>query len=451
MTVRARPRTGIGVRLLVPLATGTILNPVNTTLISVALIPIGQAFGVGPDRTAWLVSGLYLGSALGQPVVGLLVDRFGARRTLVGGSLLTLAAGLVALLPVSIGWLVGLRLVIGIGTSAAFPAAMAVLRRHSGAETSGGALAVLAVCSQAVAAVGPALGGLLVSAFGWQAVFVVNAPLAVVVLALTLLWVPRDRSATTPDTPVDLAGIGLFSVALLAVMLLLMFPAPRNLWLLAPAALAAGLLVPVTRRARAPFLHLGPSIVVGPLLRTYLRQALTFLVLYAVLFGYVQWLDTSRGLSEAGTGLLLLPLSGTAVLFSAIPFRLSTWVRLTGAAAVLTGAVVALAFVDGRTPLVVLLAMNVLFGVSQGLVSLASQTVLYRQAHPDAIGIASGLFRTAQFLGAIGAATVIGACFRDGATTPALHALAVVLAVASALLVALTALDRALRASPEWQ
>jgi hypothetical protein len=166
------------------------------------------------------------------------------------------------------------------------------------------------------------------------------------------------------------------------------------------------------------------------------------------LFGYVQWLDTSRGLSEAGTGLLLLPLSGTAVLFSAIPFRGSIRVRLTIAAVVMTGAVLALSYVDGRTPLVVLLVLNVLFGVTQGLVSLAGQTVLYRQAHSDTIGIASGLFRTAQFLGAIGAATLIGACFRDGATTPALHVLAVVLATVGALLVVLTAADRALGTAP---
>src|SRR5689334_24309717 len=66
-------------KLIAPMVLGSILNPINSSIISVALIPIGQAFGVSPTQTAWLVSALYLATAIGQPVVGKLIDIFGPR------------------------------------------------------------------------------------------------------------------------------------------------------------------------------------------------------------------------------------------------------------------------------------------------------------------------------------------------------------------------------------
>ncbi|MEC3656173.1 hypothetical protein P9148_13870 [Bacillus siamensis] len=53
-------------KLVAPMVLGSILNPINSSIISVALIPIGQAFGVPPSQTAWLVSALYLATAIGQ-------------------------------------------------------------------------------------------------------------------------------------------------------------------------------------------------------------------------------------------------------------------------------------------------------------------------------------------------------------------------------------------------
>jgi hypothetical protein len=73
-------RPGFDRRLLPPMMLGSILNPINSTIISVALVPIGRALGAPASQTAWLVSGLYLATSLGQPVVGRLIDVFGPRR-----------------------------------------------------------------------------------------------------------------------------------------------------------------------------------------------------------------------------------------------------------------------------------------------------------------------------------------------------------------------------------
>jgi len=80
MTDRATTTSGFDRRLLPPMILGSVLNPINSTIIAVALVPIGDALGVPPSRTAWLVSALYLATALGQPVVGRLIDIFGPPR-----------------------------------------------------------------------------------------------------------------------------------------------------------------------------------------------------------------------------------------------------------------------------------------------------------------------------------------------------------------------------------
>jgi MFS family permease len=73
-------------RLIAPLILGSVLNPVNSSMIAVSLVPIGMAFGAPPSQTAWLVSALYLATAVGQPVAGRLVDIYGPRRLYLAGT-----------------------------------------------------------------------------------------------------------------------------------------------------------------------------------------------------------------------------------------------------------------------------------------------------------------------------------------------------------------------------
>ncbi|HEV7709958.1 MAG TPA: MFS transporter, partial [Asanoa sp.] len=94
VTPTAPPSAGFDRRLIAPMILGAVLNPINSSMIAVALIPIGIALGAPPSETAWLVSGLYLATAVGQPVVGRLVDTYGPRRLYLIGGVLVGAAGL---------------------------------------------------------------------------------------------------------------------------------------------------------------------------------------------------------------------------------------------------------------------------------------------------------------------------------------------------------------------
>lgn len=461
-TTLDRPRTGSGAgfgpRLITPLLLGSVLNPVNSTMIATALASIGSDLRVGAAQTAWLVASLYVASAIGQPTMGRLADLLGPRRVFLAGLVLVCVAGLVGTLLPVLGWLIASRVLLGLGTSAAYPAAMAMLRAESrrlGRETPRTVLGLLSLAGLSSAAVGPVLGGVLAATLGWRAIFAVNVPLALIGLVLAVLWLPGGRPPAAPagsddgrTASVDPLGIGLFAGTLVVGMLFLM-RLQHPLWpLLAPVAVLAGALVAWELRRREPFIDLRMLAANRPLAVSYLRHGLTYLIIYCVLYGYAQWLEDAHGFSSFGAGLVMLPMSVAAAVCSILGAR-TKGIRapLTVAAVLLAaGSAVLLVTGSGTAP-ALLLPAAVLFGLPQGLASTGNQAAVYAQAPPGGTGAAAGLQRTAQYLGAITAASLIGLFYGQRATDAGLHEMAAVVGVLSLALIVLTVCDRTLRAA----
>jgi MFS family permease len=429
---------------------GSVLNPLNTSLLAVALIPIGVAFGAPPSQTIWLVSALYLACAVGQPVMGRLIDAYGPRRLYLIGTALVGVGGLLGALAPHLGVLVGARVLIGFGTCAGYPASMALIKHeseHSGRTSPTSLLAALSFANQVVAVLGPTLGGLVVDGAGWRAVFTINVPFAVACLVLGVLYLPRHQQTPRAGTRRwDLAGIALFSVALVAVMLVLMDPATMPLWLLAVAAVAGAGFVLRELRATEPFLDVRVLGQNKPLLVTYARQLLTGVVMYSVVYGLPQWLEHGRGLTPSQTGLVLLPMFATAMVTTVLTRRQRGVLgRLGVGSALQLVACLALLAVHDATPVVVLLVILAAFGVPQALNGLGNQYALYLQATPAQIGAASGLFRTFMYLGALISSAATASAYREAADTPGLHELAVFAAVCGALLLATVVVEALVR------
>ncbi|GAB3902730.1 hypothetical protein GCM10027612_68290 [Microbispora bryophytorum subsp. camponoti] len=191
---------GFDRRLIAPMILGSILNPINSSMLAVALVPIGHWFHASPAHTAWLVTGLYLATAVGQPVIGRLVDTFGPRPLYLTGTTLVGVAGLLGVLAPSLGVLIVSRVLLGIGTSAAYPASMFLLRAEAdrtGMRSPSGILAALSISNQVIAVIGPTLGGLLIGAGGWHLIFAVNVPLSVACLVLGVRRLPRRAAIST--------------------------------------------------------------------------------------------------------------------------------------------------------------------------------------------------------------------------------------------------------------
>jgi MFS family permease len=444
---------GFGVALVAPLALGSLLNPINSSMIATALAPIGRAFGVGVSESVLLVAALYVTSAIAQPTMGKLADRYGARRVFLLGLVIVLLGGIAGGVAPSFGALVVVRVILGVGTSAAYPSAMRVLRNHSrriGRETPRSVLGVLSLAALSSAAIGPTLGGFLTGAAGWRAVFLVNVPLALIGIVLCLLFVERDepREAGAKGASIDLLGIGLFAGAVVAAMLFGMSLKRDPHWWLAPVAvvLFTALIVHSRRPDVAePFLDIRMLATNRALSATYARFGLTCLLTYAVFYGYAQWMEDALGYTATEAGIATLPLSITAAVATLVSGRTKTLRAPLAFAAfgLLAGYIGLLLLGDGASRLGIA-TVGVVFGVAQGTNSVANQAAVYEQSPASEIGTTSGLQRTAGYLGAVGASSLLGFFYGKRASSEGLHSLALTMVVLSALLCAGTLLDPSL-------
>src|ERR1700679_353760 len=226
-------------RFTTPLFIGSALNPINSSLIATALVPIAHGLGVSIGQTAALVTALYLASAIAQPTAGKAAEVFGPRRVVLAGIVLVIAGGLVGGFAQNLLTLLISRVLIGLGTSCAYPTAMLLIRRRArdaGLDRPpGGVLGGLQIAGIATASLRLPLGGVLVGALGWRAVFFVNVPVALVALVATLAWVspdgPLDRTRRARDVAARLDAIGIagFAAAMIALLLFL-FDLPAVRW-----------------------------------------------------------------------------------------------------------------------------------------------------------------------------------------------------------------------------
>jgi MFS family permease len=443
-------------RFVTPMFIGSALNPINSSMIATALLAIASATHVSVGSTSVLVSALYLACAVAQPTCGKLAEVFGPRRVFLTGILIVLAGGLVGGMAQNLPTLIVSRVLIGIGTSAGYPSAMLLIRRRAEraglTEPPGGVLGGLQIAATVTAALGLPLGGVLVGAWGWRTVFFVNVPVALVALLMAALWIPRDtrvegtRSVREIASRIDVTGIVGFGATVTALLVFL-FSLPHPDWVALGLAviLAVGLVV-WELRARHPFFDVRLFASNLALTHTYLRMALLSLCVYTVLYGISQWLEAGRGISSQGAGLLLLPMSGlSAIVVRPISRRNLLRGPLIAAAVSSLVASVGVLLLTRSTPMIWMVAITLIFGITLGTMAIGNQTALYTQVKASQIGTASGLLRTFAYIGSIGSSSIISIVFHKSVTDHDLHVIAIIMIAVSALALVMTLADRRIR------
>ncbi|OXJ37295.1 MFS transporter [Burkholderia sp. HI2714] len=440
-------------KLVGPIVLGTLLNALNSSMIAVALVSIQQAFaphGAAQARidTLWLVSGLYLATAAGQPTMGRLADRFGAKRIFCVGLAIVLVASSLAPFAPTLGWLIASRVALGIGTSAAYPAGMAMIRawsqRHANGATPTGGLGAISIAAQVAVAFGPPLGGALVQFAGWRAIFWINVPIVLAAFLFAWLWIPADpvrRGGHARDTlkELDLPGVVLFVLTLASLLLFLQSVTREPDWLLLAATLVlVPLLIHRERQAAAPLIDIRMLADNRPLLGTYLRCVGTYAVFYAIFYALPMWLQEARGLSAADAGLVMLPVAGVGTVTTMLATRIvhrhgARPVLVIGSALLCIGSVV-MSLMTSSLPIAAIVLLSIVFGIPNGFNNLGNQATLYQSTPHDRIGTASGLYRTAQYVGGSLSFALVGLALGHPASDRGLRELAVVLAVISVLL-----------------
>ncbi len=198
-------------------------------------------FRANVAETGWLIAGLYLASAIAQPTMGRLSDLYGPRRIYSFSLILIAIAGFLGAIVPNLAGLVFVRVLLGSEHPrlSVRHAHLRVQADRLGCEPPRTAMGVLSMCALSMSAVGPFVGGVLTSVFGWHSIFTVNIPLALITLLLVFLWVPKDEQSRESMGPlmeeVDLVGIGLFAASLSSLMIFLL-NLNHPIWLASVAA-----------------------------------------------------------------------------------------------------------------------------------------------------------------------------------------------------------------------
>ncbi|MDW5562951.1 MAG: MFS transporter [Methanomassiliicoccus sp.] len=446
-----------GWRFTAPVFLGSSLNSVNSSLIATALISIASAIHVSIGETVALVAALYLASTVAQPTAGKLSEVFGPRRVFLAGMMAALIGGLVGGFGHDLTTLIASRVLIGIGTSTGYPSAMLLVRRRAEwaglSAPPGGVLGGLVVTAMVTPAIGLPLGGLLVAAWGWQAVFLVNVPLALITLCMTAFWIPRDdpikssRTFKEIATRIDLGGIIVFSAAM-STLLVFLLSLPTTNWISLGLAIISGLvLVWWELRASHPFIDIRLLATNRGLTLSYLRFALASLCVYTVLYGVTQWTEVVRGISAEDAGLLLVPMTLVGGVL-ALPISRRNLVRapLIAAAVSCLIASIGVLFIGSTTPILWVVVITSIFGITLGASVSANQTTLYTEATADQIGTASGLLRTFGYIGSIASSALISIFFHQSVTDDGLHTIALVMVILSFVGLVIVLADRRIMA-----
>ena len=427
---------------LMTIALGVLLNPLNSSMISVAMTKFQHVFHVHFTTASWLISSYYLASAVAQPIMGKLADLLGRKPLfLIGLLLVALSCSLAPFAP-SFSWLIVLRLIQSLGSGAVYPAGMGIVRNVI-TERQSQALALLAVFSSGAAAFGPSIGGIIMHYADWQGIFWVNFPfiIASFLLAIWVLPSGRDNEQTAPLGrrmravlhELDLMGIFLFILGIIgAIVFLLSLTSRPSWWGLVLGVVAFTLFGWRETKAELPFLSLRFFRQNTALTWVLVQFATVNIIFYSVFFGMPTYLQEVRQFDTQETGLLMLCVAGFSLITSPITGR---WVAKSGsrpplmlAAVFMTVGSVLYLTLHGQSPVWWLAVVLSVLGLSNGFNNVGLQTALFRASPREVISTASGLFQMARYMGTIISTVVLGLLFGSRLTTGQLHILGIVLA-----------------------
>jgi EmrB/QacA subfamily drug resistance transporter len=291
---------------------GSALGFIDGTVVNVALPAIQADLAASIEGAQWVVNGYVLMLGALTLVGGAAADRFGRRRVFAAGIVVFTATSVACGLAPTAGALIAARLVQGIGGALLVPSSLAIISAAFPQETRGKAIGTWAGFSALTTALGPILGGTLVDALSWRAIFFINVPLAAVTLAIAFAHVPESRDDTAAG--LDWRG-GLLATVGLAALAYGLTAASQRGW--TDAAVVGSLVAGVVMlaafvwwEARAPAPMLPLALFRSPV---FTGANLLTLLLYFALGGALFFLPFNlihvQGYSATQAGAAFLPLT----------------------------------------------------------------------------------------------------------------------------------------------
>jgi EmrB/QacA subfamily drug resistance transporter len=392
---------------------------VDTTIVNVTLPTLVRDLEASTRQLQWIVDSYNLVFAALVLAAGSISDRLGRKGALLAGLGIFAFGSLLGSQASSPGQLIAVRGLIGLGAAVIFPTTLSILtnvftERSERAKAIGlwGAMTGVGV------AAGPITGGWLLEHFWWGSVFIAVVPVAAVVAALTVLWVPSSRDPNTPR--LDLVGLAL-STATIGLLVFTIIEGPEVGWLdaqtLTSFAIVAVLLAVFVRWER----HVADPMLDVDLFRNLRFTAasgsvtIAFFALFGFVFMVTQYFQFLKGYSPLSTGLRLLPVAlsvgAASILGTKLAVRLGNKAVVTAGLASMGVAFLWISTASAATPYLELAGQMIVLGIGMGLTSAPATEAIMGVVPKENAGIGSAINDTTRELGGTLGVAVIGSVF----------------------------------------
>lgn len=405
------------------------LTPFMGAAVNIALPSIGDEFEMDAVLLSWVATGYLLAAAMFLVPFGRLADIVGRKRVFLWG--MVVITLLTTLLGLSVsGWMVVLlRFVQGIGAAMIFGTGIALLTAVYPREQRGRVLGINVAAVYVGLSVGPAIGGFLTEQLGWRWVFLVIAPLGMLVIGI-VLWKVKGDIAGSRGERFDLQGSVLYSLAITLVLLgFSTLPASTGVALLTAGLLAALLFFFWGSWAPHPVLDMNLFRRNRVFAYSNLAALIHYSATFAIAFLLSLYLQLVKGMSPQQAGMVILVQPAMMFILSPFTGSLSDTVEPRVLAsigmAITTAGLAALAFLTEATDVGLITLTLVVIGIGYAFFSSPNTNAVMSSVEPRAYGVASGTLGTMRLLGQVfsmGIATMLFSVFIGRERiTPVLH------------------------------
>lgn len=410
---------------LASLSIAMLLSALGTSITNVGLPAMAAAFSASFQAIQWVVLANLLAITTLIVSVGRLGDMIGRRRLLLAGILLFTAASVLCGVAPTLWLLIVARAAQGLGAAIMMALAIALVGETVPATKTGAAMGLLGTMSALGTALGPALGGVLIAAFGWRAIFLINVPFGILACVLACRYLSVERRAA----PTDRAGFDLMGTLLLALTLAAYALAMTlgrgsfgalNMTLMLLAMLGLVAFVRFETNAASPLIR--PAMFRDPVLSASLAMnALVSTVMMATLVVGPFYLAHALLLDAGKVGLVMSagPLAAalTGVPAGRIADRVGANRLLSGGLCAIAVGSLLLSLLPVKFGITGYIGPMIVITVGYALFQTANNTTVMIGIRPDQRGVISGMLNLSRNLGLVTGAAVMGAVFAFAANS----------------------------------
>jgi EmrB/QacA subfamily drug resistance transporter len=401
--------------ILLVASLASFLVPFTGSSITVALPAMAAQFNADAVTLGWITSAYIVSAALFIVPFGRLGDIFGRKKLFVLGVLIFTIASLASALAPTSGILIGARFVQGIGGALLFATSVAIVTQVYGPGERGWALGITIATVYAGLSIGPFLGGFLTDKFGWPSIFLVNVPIGLATVFLTLKEVLHEWADAAGER-FDVIGSVIYGVLLFcAIFGVLLVPDPVAIIWIIIAGSSLAIFVWWEKHSTSPLLDL--TIFSGN--RTFLFSNIAAMINYGATFAvavllslYLQYI---RGFSAESTGLILIAQPVIQTIFSPMAGKISDQIEprivATIGMAITTAGLSFFIFLTSTTPLSSIIISLMVLGFGYALFSSPNTNAIMSSVDRRYLGIASSMVATMRSLGQVLSMAIAMFCF----------------------------------------